>query len=458
MRHPWHQASLRTGTELRVDPRVILSSQILQLSSVELESAIQNELEENPALERLEESESPLSEQSVLESLLPEAALPCSQDWEFRRSLPTEEGVDWLDYVCTEDSLGDHLRAQLAQLVPEALWPVADYMVDCLDERGYLDVPVEEVALATGCTLEQAEEVHRLLRSCDPPGVGATDLVDCLLLQLRGDTTEEGRLARAILKNHVEELASREVGKLARRYRVSPEAVEAAFARILSLDPFPVDGTPLTVGAKRPKASPAARPDLTIRLRDHGWEVLVHGPEPSMFTISRSYSNRLQQLREGSRGQREEVRHVGEFVKRARNFIESLGQRCKPLNRIGRYLVERQPGFLATGRYQYLQPLTRTRMAHDLGLHESTVSRATMGKFVEIATGEVLPFDVFFKPALRVRKMIEEILATENPRRPLSDERIAELLAQKGVKIARRTVSKYRQGERMLSSHHRRSA
>jgi RNA polymerase sigma-54 factor len=455
---PSHQASLRTGLEVRVDPRVILSSQILQLNAVELESTIENELEENPALERLEEADDPVDPQAVLERLVPEAVAPESQDWEFRRSLPSEEPPDWTDYVSAEESLADHLKAQMLANLPERLVPVAEFLAESLDERGYLAVSLEEAALATGCTYEDAEAAFARLRQCEPAGVGATDLIDCLLLQLRGDSSLEGRLARTILRNHVEDLAARQAGRIARRYRVLPEVVEAAFAKILSLNPFPADGTPLTVGPSQPRREAPARPDLSIRLNGKDWEVTVHGPEPSMFTVSRSYRRRLEQLRESPRASKDERRHVGEYVQRAKDFIESLGNRRRTLHRIGRYLVESQPGFLATGRYQYLRPLTRTKMAEDLGLHESTVSRATMGKFVEICTGEVVPFEVFFKPALRVRKMIEEILATENPRNPLSDERIAAILAQRGVKIARRTVSKYRHGNRLLSSHHRRSA
>ncbi len=431
---------------------------MLQLNAVELESTIENELEENPALERLEDPGEPVDPEAVLERLVPEARVPESQDWEFRRSLPSEETADWADYVSAEESLADHLKAQMLADLPAELAPVAEYLAESLDERGYLAVSLEEVALATGCSYEDVERVFARLRQCEPAGVGATDLIDCLLLQLRGDASLEGRLARAILRKHVDDLAARNVGKIARRYRVLPEVVEAAFGKILSLNPFPADGTPLVVGPRKPRPSAPACPDLSIRLNGGDWEVVVHGPEPSMFTVSRSYRRRLDELKESLRSCKEERRHVGEFVQRAKDFIESLGNRRKTLHRIGRYLVESQPGFLATGRYQYLRPLTRTKMAEDLGLHESTVSRATMGKFVEISTGEVVPFEVFFKPSLRVRKMIEEILATENPKNPLSDERIAELLAQKGVKIARRTVSKYRHGNRLLSSHHRRSA
>lgn len=128
------------------------------------------------------------------------------------------------------------------------------------------------------------------------------------------------------------------------------------------------------------------------------------------------------------------------------------------MTKIGEYLVQQQGGFVATGDYAFLAPLTRSQMAKDLGVHESTISRATSDKFVQIGNGEVVSFDVFFKPALRVQKMIEDILQSENPANPLSDERIAEMLAERGVVIARRTVNKYRDKTKLLSSRKRRYA
>mgnify|MGYP002867034042 FL=1 len=138
--------------------------------------------------------------------------------------------------------------------------------------------------------------------------------------------------------------------------------------------------------------------------------------------------------------------------------MEALDQRRRTLEKIGTFLIEKQGGFVATGQVQYLADLTRSKMAEELGIHESTVSRATMDKFVQIATGEVLSFDVFFSRSLRVQKIIADLLANENPSNPLSDERISQILAEQGFKVARRTVNKYRDKNRLLSSRRRRTA
>jgi RNA polymerase sigma-54 factor len=224
------------------------------------------------------------------------------------------------------------------------------------------------------------------------------------------------------------------------------------------LNPFPGEGFLLDGCSVINSSRGGITPDITISLVNDQWELEVRGVDPSALAISRVYLKRQKQLEEMSNPPKDEKRHVSEYVQRASNFIQSLKQRRKTLKLIGEYLIANQSGFVSTGRYQFLAPLTRSRLAQDIGVHESTVSRATMGKFVQIATGEVIPFDVFFKPALRIQKMIEEIMATENPRDPLSDEQIAKMLANKGVFVARRTVNKYRDKTKLLSSHKRRSA
>lgn len=182
------------------------------------------------------------------------------------------------------------------------------------------------------------------------------------------------------------------------------------------------------------------------------------GLSPTSLTINRAYSRRLEQISSRNSADRSEVAHLRQFVDRARNFIEALDQRRRTLIRIGEYLIQHQSGFVVTGEYRHLKPLTRGKVAQALGLHESTVSRSTTDKFVQIPTGEVVSFDVFFRPAMRVQKMIEEILSVEEPGEALSDERIAQILEQRGIQVARRTVNKYRNRHKLLSSRLRRTA
>lgn len=451
---------LETGLGLRVDPKIVLTSQILALTQQELEQAIDVELNENPALERLDDDQTPITDEAILRSIAPQELRPSSEDFEYQRSLPNDEEVmDWTDLASTTTSLWEHLRAQLLPMVPKELEPLAEYMVECINEKAYLTTPIEEISLATSFTLDEVERVLDQLRRCEPAGVGASTVEECLLLQLRDGDTIERKLARLILKHHLDDFLARKPLRIARRYRAVPEVVEAAFREILQLNPYPGETfAPSYVTTIRAVRMPSVVPDLILSHDEFGWHVEVRGADPNSLSINRAYRTRFEKMRDDRGLEKEERRHVTEYVKRAANFIQSVHQRRLTLRRIGEHLLEHQAGFVSTGQYAFLKPLTRTKLARDLGVHESTVSRATMGKFVQIGNGEVVPFEVFFKPALRVQKMIEDILATENPSNPLSDEQIAAILKKKGVDVARRTVNKYRDRTKLLSSRKRRTA
>jgi RNA polymerase sigma-54 factor len=265
------------------------------------------------------------------------------------------------------------------------------------------------------------------------------------------------KLARSIVRNYIDDFASRRVLRVARRFRVVPALVETAFEMIAALTPFPAEGFQNSPG--RPDREPAVSPDIIFRRNEQGWEVVVTGLDPNSVTLNRFYSSRLETLRENpSQAEGGERKHLTSYIQRARSFISSLEMRRETLTKVGRYLVTNQGAFLSTGDYAFLQPLTRAKLADQIGVHESTISRATSGKFVQLPNGELASFDVFFKASLRIQKMIAEILHTENPDNPLSDERISELLSARGIHIARRTVSKYRDRTKSLSSRKRRAA
>jgi len=451
------RGEVRAG--LRVDPRVVLRSQLLELTLPELEQAIEAELSENPALERLEEEHDPVTEECVLEVVAPQELRPSSEDFEFRRSLPTEDAKpDWVELAASAPSLSEHLRGQLLPSLRPELRDLGEFLIASLDAKGYLGCTAEEAAQHTGRSEREAEEAIEALQSCEPAGIGAGGVQECLLLQLRDADTVERRLARIIVRRHLDEFIARRTSRLMRRYKVLPEVVEDAFQVILSLNPFPGESYSNGHAHGRSLRTPAVTPDLELNRREAGWTIVVMGAEPAAFAVNRAYQNRLSELKSNGKGERGEAAHLSTFVGRAEKFIDALAERRRTMRRIGEYLIRHQESFITTGRYEFLLPLTRAQLARELGVHESTVSRATMGKFVRIANDETVAFEVFFKPALRVQKMIEEILSTENPKSPLSDEQIAKLLAKKGVKVARRTVNKYRDRKKLLSSRARRTA
>ena len=448
----------RVETSVRIDPRVVLSSQLLQLSQIELEQAIDAEVAENPAIERLQDDFEPVTDDQILRTVAPSELRMRPDDYERQRSVAGDDDTDnWIDLAAGSPDLRNYLVAQIQPKLPPTLAHLAQYVVESLNAKGYLDEADEEIALSTGASLEDVQTVVGALQRCDPLGVGARNLTECLLIQLQFAETVEERLARAILKSCMEDFLAHRPMRIARKYGVMPTLVEAAFAVIAQLAPYPGEALAQSFHPGTNRVSPAT-PDLIINRNDAGWTVEIVGVDSNSLCVSRSYQRRNDQLKSAGRDLREERRHVQGYVKRAQDFISCLEQRRQTLRSIGEYLLKEQSGFMNTGSYQFLKPLTRSQMAADLGIHESTVSRATAGKFVQLPGGSVLSFDIFFKPALRVQKMIEEILASENPDDPLSDDRIAELLANRGVHIARRTVNKYRDRTKLLSSRKRKTA
>jgi RNA polymerase sigma-54 factor len=449
-----HHQSTSVTTTLKVDPRTLLLSQLVQYNSAELDQIVESELLANPALSKVDDSEPHQTHEDILKSVAPQELAPSSDARELWRSLPQDaEERDWLDLARDHDSLSDKLRGQLAHQVSGKDRAIADYLIGSLNDRGYLTCPVEEVALDCDCSLEQVEKVLELLKQCEPAGVGASDLRECLMLQLRSAETDPEKLARLILKNDWERLVQRDFKGFKRKYGVDASLVREALEVITSLDPFP--GESFAGPLSRQAHSAAVTPDIVLERSEQGWKVSVAGAASGSLRIDRLYD---QKFRKAGTMEKDEARHVTEHVVRAKRFIEAIESRRALMLEIGTYLLSRQPGFVATGDPKFLVPMTRTKMASDLGKHESTVSRATSGKFVQIATGEVVPCDLFFRPALKIQRMIEEILSAENPNSPLSDESIAKILHERGVKIARRTVNKYRDKHRLLASHRRKSA
>ena len=444
------------GLGLKVDPRLVLSSQVLQMSALDLDQALEAELVENPALERHEAPEI-LQDHDVMRAVAPQEFQATGDAWEPKRSLSNDSDPTWMDLLTAVASLEDHLNADLLPRLTESLRPLGSYLIGCLDDRGYLGTPTEEIALDCGCSIDDVEVVLAQLHRCHPAGIGARNIHECLLLQLRGGNSVELKLARTIVRSHLEDYAARRVTRIARRYRVMPSVVEGVFELITGLTPFPAEGFQHhRVNLSRGKSVSA---DLIISRSEQGWDVEVNGLEATSLGINRFYLARLEKLANRSgEAERDERRHLQAYVQRARTFIESVALRRDTMTRVGRYLIDQQGAFLSIGDYAFLRPLTRAKLADQVGVHESTISRATNGKFVQIATGEIVSFDVFFKASLRVQKMSEEILQTENPGSPLSDERISSMLAERGVHIARRTVSKYRDRSKNLSSRKRRVA
>lgn len=434
---------------------------MLELQRFELENVIQQELTDNPALERIEQLQDGLDSDEIIESLSKIRTRAQAEDFDahWKKGHEGESDSSWVDFLAAPVLLSDHLLAQLLPVVRPEKQNLARHLIDCISPTGYLSLPIEEIANLAGAEFDETLEVLKLLQSCEPAGVGAHDLRECLILQLRDADDDLSILARDIVENYWDDLIIRRVNGIVRRYHVAPALAEHAFNFISKLTPYPGEQFAATSPCHRPEQAGSVSPDIVFKQDSTGWQIEVRGCDPGDFYINDWYKQKYRDTKKSMRTNiDDEGKHVTTFVKRAVGFIQAIHQRRITMRKIAIHLLQEQSGFITTGSVRFLRSMTRVKLAKATGMHESTVSRATMGKYVQIANGEVVPFETFFKPALRIHKLIEEVLLNENPNHPLSDRAISEMLQAKGVKVARRTVNKYREQIRHLSSHQRRTA
>lgn len=466
------EQGLRQSLTQRIDPKLIQANTILQLSQFELQQVMEQELMENPALEVPEDD--PCEGCDTPKSL----CIDCS----FNKQKTTSDDVDLsvyeletpTDFIGDPDNendfisnieaavtLQDHLRTFLRAIVHQAQYEIADYLVANIDDTGYLSCTVEEVSESLGVSVQEVEAVLAFIQTFEPSGVGARDIQECLKIQLE-QLEEEGKgnpIALSIVRDSWQDMVARRVGRLARRLKVMQKEVNDALHFIKnSLNPYPGNAfrTPWAGKASDPGSN--VRPDVIVRRTLSGYEIEVVQSEQYLLGINAHYRKAYQDLKNGGEKKYsdDEKKHIVEFVERSDLFIRNINQRRRTLRLITKAIVEFQQGYLETGSKSFLRPLTRTKIARTLKLHESTVSRATSNKYVQLPSEEIVPFDFFFDGSVSVKDLIGELIAKEDRTSPLSDQAIAEILQQRGLAVARRTVVKYREAQKILSSRQRR--
>jgi RNA polymerase sigma-54 factor len=468
---------------LNISAKLIASIKILQCSAEELEQSIAKELSENPALE-LEELASCARCGAALHSgLCPN----CDRQREDAQTDPRQELAGWdeeyparapdlsaaeesdydpLDFVRSSGTLSEYLLRQLGTFVDEEDMPIAEYLVGSLNSHGYVTVTVPEAAETLRVSEPHVERVLTALQSLDPPGIGARDLRECLLIQLRAfeEIGQSHPVAHRLLESHLHELGEHHFAEIARELGVTSTQVKQAWRFIRSnLNPYPahafepadVPDLSVTEFADR---SVVVRPDVVIRRTDHGFEAEVIERRRFRFNLSPMYLSLYRQTRGAAAlrvGMSEHERqHIREYSSRARFFMDCVRQRWETLSTIASALISYQYEFLDRG-VRFLRPLTRGELAEHVQLHESTVSRATANKYVLLPNGRTIPFDDFFDGSLAAKDLLRELIASENPSKPYSDEELAGLLSGRGLPLARRTVAKYREALSILPSRFR---
>lgn len=448
----------------RIDPRQILASEILAWTTEELEVAIERELAENPALEPREgeafaglSSSASSSESPALtvtpggKSDTPSSLAPASE-----RATPALQLMgggleeDPFDRVAHNITLKEHLRAQVGQVKAGVSEDLLRYLIENVDDRGYLIADLDEVADRFHLTKAQVEEAVKALQTMDPAGVGARELRECLQLQIDYlDQTGEGNpLARRVLTRCWDELVARREDRIASRLKVSPSDVTRALKFLQqALSPYP--GALFRPSEHQSSISaPLVRPDILFLRTEAGFVVELARDFEQVVSVAPLWRH----LADDSTNHADEAmrRYIRDHVDRAQSFMAGVSRRGRTLRAIANEIARVQMGYLETRNRAFLKPLTRQALAEKLKLDESVISRAVADKWAQLPNGEILPLDAFFGNSQAVREALLNLIAGENPNNPYSDDEIAVILTEQGFPLARRTVAKYRGIERIL--------
>jgi RNA polymerase sigma-54 factor len=456
--------NMRLEQKLKLTPQMIQSIEILLLPQLALEERIMTEVESNPTLELLDAEPDALTPPTLSASEGDNNKDQFSSedlDWMLRRKQRSndEDGPDKMEALeATAErppSLADHLLEQLRfqemtaevrALLPDICWQ--------LDRRGYLDAPLHELFAEE--KLEAAEQAWEHIRRCDPAGVGARNLKDCLLLQLAREPGDN-QFEMTLIRDHLDDVLKNRLPVIAAQLGVDVERVSEGVEVISKLDPKP--GLPFASGA-----SQYVVPDVTVERDEHNeWVVSVPDGHLPKVQVNQSY---WQLADSGSVDPRERA-YLKEKIAGAKFIVEAVAQRRRTLLRIVSEIIKHQIAFLEQGP-EHLRPLMRQDIADKIGMHVATVSRAVKDKYIQ-TPGGVIPLSSFFSGGIAssdgseaesskaVKLRIQKLIQGENPHNPLSDQEIADQLEKDGLDISRRTVTKYRIADGIPSTRQRRS-
>ncbi len=453
--------------------RQIAAVRLLQLPNPELEATIAKTLEENPAFEADTRACCPRCSTPLESPLAPCSACgsaPRTPDDRRREETPDfdtpaysggfvdDEADDPMARVAATIPTGETLLQTLCLSIPAEDAHIAEYLVGSLDHHGFLPAGiVGDAADALGCEDERVENALNALQRLDPAGIGARGAQECLLIQLErlAEAGDPHPLAETLVREHLRDVAYRRFREVAKRLGLTPKRIETEWEFIRhDLYPYPAHGFDSLSGALTASATPV-RPDVVIRKTSNGFVAEVVERNRYVLRVNPEYvwaRKHLAQMQVGD----EDRTHIRSHVEQAQTFIAALRQRWDTMQRVSDALIEMQREFLEVGQ-SALKPLTRADVARKIGLHESTVSRATDGKFVLLPNGRTASFDDFFDASLPAKKALCDIIVEENPQRPYSDEQLMRILQRQGIVIARRTIAKYREELQILPSRLRRS-
>jgi RNA polymerase sigma-54 factor len=475
-----HSLQLKLSQHLTLTPQLQQSIRLLQLSTVELNQELERYLAENPLLERAETApdEAPAQMPPPGAAPEPQAAEPQEPQREEPQSLEEhgfadehlgtpssrrddDDREDFTQFAAAEPTLQDHLLQQIALTgLTERDKHLAALIIGHLDEDGYFKTELEELRESAARELPdlEIEEVSTALRhvqNLEPAGVGARDAAECLELQLRAlpASTPHREVAITLVTRHLDVLAARDFNRLKRVLAIDEDQLRDVRALVLSLDPKP--GRAFGSGDVR-----YIVPDVVVRKTGGRWIATLNRDAMPRLRVNKLYADILQASRENG------GKHLSGQLQEARWLIKNVQQRFDTILRVTQAIVDRQRNFFEHGEVA-MRPLVLREIAESVGLHESTISRVTTQKYMLTPRG-IFELKYFFGShvstdtggacsATAIRALIKQLVAAEDGRKPLSDHRISDILAQQGIQVARRTVAKYREAMHIQPANLRKS-
>ncbi len=447
-----YELTIEQTQKLSMTPELIQAIQILQFNNQELSDYVQNELLENPVLEaeKSYDAQEVDIREKIREADYEEESF---RQWEYRPD--DDDDYTYEQYVYEEDTLTDYLLSQLQfSKLTDQKAAIGRYIIEVIDDNGYLTMSVEEISEAVGADIDAVEEALSFIQTFDPCGVAARNLRECLIIQFaaKGLLTDE---IEYVIENMLEELADNKIAHIAKTLGIKNQEVQQIADLIKTMEPKP--GRVFSSG----EATRYVVPDIIVEKINGEYQVTNNDTSMPKLMVS-SYYNKLSEEAERD----EELnKYLTDRFNAAVWLIKSIEQRKQTIYNVASAVVKYQQDFFDNGE-KSLKTLTLKQIADEVGVHESTVSRSINGKYMQSPRG-VFELKYFFSSGVSggdgtgvssnsVKSIIKEIIAGENPQKPYSDQDMVEILKDKGIDISRRTVAKYREGMNILSSSKRR--
>ncbi|TBX12485.1 RNA polymerase factor sigma-54 [Clostridium perfringens] len=441
--------NLTQEQKLIMTQQMQLSIKLLQMSTYDLREYIEKEFSENPVLEaQYEDTKEVLKEQDRLEYKELVKYLESDNYGSQSYGEYDEEGISPFTFISKPESLTDYLEGQILELpIDEYMRSVCSYMVECLDQKGYLDIKKEKLMNELDCSEETFNRALIVIHNLEPAGIGARDLKECLEIQLERKG-ENDPIVKEIIDNHLDDLADNRYQVIAKDLDITPKKAQDYGDLIKTLEPKPSRGfyTGDEVGF--------IIPDAEIRKIDGEFLILMKDGVLPMLSVNPLYKDILKD----STNDKEATEYVKEKIDKAMFLIKSIEQRKSTLHKVLQKILEKQKDYFEKGE-KYLKPMTLKEIAEKLEMHESTISRAIRDKYILTSMGTIKIKDLFVNSisnkeksdgeedvtVINIKKALEEVIKEEDKGKPLSDQAISEILKEKGMAISRRTVAKYRE-------------